>query len=403
SAEVERRGGVGVGKRRFGRGERVGGGRVAAVAVVRAPARPLLGRGGGEDLPAAGQGVHGGGGEGGGAEAVVEVCVGDRDDQRQPRDLADRRGELGALAGVPAGVDDERALGPEHQTGREVELGVPAGEHAVADLDPAPVHQPARRKPSCRRGTAALTSRSAASSTSAAKPSARSSRPELVAASAAGRPRSRAAGNCATASSASGERSGSAAAMAPAPSASSAATRMVSSGHRSPAGTIPIGPPTASAAAATAEALRRQPASSTAPVAATAAQSVAPLGEGSASRVPAGSPVRDAGESDGPVLRRGPARTTPGGTGRREADARSGSTAAPRPAATPTAAENDSTSTTITTAHSAVSSAAPSRPHSRRTRWSSWRCSARTATPGTVLRRTIFGEGTDGSRPAPVA
>ena len=53
--------------------------------------------------------------------------------------VADGPGQLGALACVAAGVDDERAPVAEHQAGGEVELRVPAGQHAVADLDPPSV------------------------------------------------------------------------------------------------------------------------------------------------------------------------------------------------------------------------------------------------------------------------
>ena len=99
--------------------------------------------------------------------------------------------------------------------------------------------------------------------------------------------------------------------IAPAPSASSAATRSVPSGQRSPAGTTPIGPPADRAAVATAVALRRQPASTSTSWQAAAAHSEAPLGDGSASTVPAARPSSDDGRSDGPSPSRGPARSAP--------------------------------------------------------------------------------------------
>jgi hypothetical protein len=70
---------------------------------------------------------------------VVEVRVGDDDHQRERGDGADGPGQLGALPCVAAGVDDERAPVAEHQAGGEVQLRVPAGQHAVADLDPPSV------------------------------------------------------------------------------------------------------------------------------------------------------------------------------------------------------------------------------------------------------------------------
>ena len=91
----------------------------------------------------------------------------------------------------------------------------------------------------------------------------------------------------------------SAAAIAPAPSWSSTHGRSgpkvspwpkMFTPQRSPAATRPIGPPGSCAFVATAEALRRQPARTRAPVAAAVSQSVAPLGEGSASSVPGGFP-----------------------------------------------------------------------------------------------------------------
>ena len=64
---------------------------------------------------------------------------------------------------------------------------------------------------------------------------------------------------------------------------------------RSPANTA------MAARAATAEAFRRHPASTTAPAPATASVTVAPFGEASSRRVPAGMPSSETGErEDGP-------------------------------------------------------------------------------------------------------
>ena len=56
-------------------------------------------------------------------------------------------GQLGALPGVTPGVDDERALTTEDQARGEVQLAVPAGQHAVADLDPPPLGRVGHRVP----------------------------------------------------------------------------------------------------------------------------------------------------------------------------------------------------------------------------------------------------------------
>jgi hypothetical protein len=151
-AEVELHGALdrAVGQRRVGGGDRRGGGGVGAAAVVGAPLGALGGGGRGERGAAARVGEHRTREERGRAEAVVEMRVGEHDDEGERGDGADGGGELGALSRVAAGVDDERALPAEHQAGGEVELGVPPGEHRVADLDPPPLG--ARRHAAHRAG-----------------------------------------------------------------------------------------------------------------------------------------------------------------------------------------------------------------------------------------------------------
>ena len=129
--------------------------------------------------------------------------------------------------------------------------------------------------------------------------------------------------------------------IAPAPIRSSTAGRRLPSGRRSPAATTPTGRPRSRAAAATAEALRRHPASTTAPASARARLTVAPFGEASPTRVPAGTPRRDTGESE---ERGGPAPSGPPRTGHRP-----GMTWAPLLVATSTAVVKRRMSTTTRT------------------------------------------------------
>lgn len=86
--------------------------------------------------------------------------------------------------------------------------------------------------------------------------------------------------------------------IAPALSRSSTAARSVRSGQRSPAAMTPTVPPAAVAAAATALAFRRQPAKITRCRLAAMPEMAEPLGERRTRRVPAGSGVSVAGDSE---------------------------------------------------------------------------------------------------------
>src|SRR5690242_11492477 len=103
--------------------------------------------------------------------------------------------------------------------------------------------------------------------------------------------------------------------IAPAPTRSSTAGLSDPSGQRSPAAITAIRLPKVWAAAATADALRRQPAITLAPSRSASSDTVAPLGDGSTTRVPAGSVENEAGESEygacGEVAVRGTASAAP--------------------------------------------------------------------------------------------
>ena len=149
AAEIEGRLGIdGVVRERWVGGvESVRGVGVAVVAVVGRPLGALGVRGGGERGAAARVGEHRARQERRGAEAVVEVRVGDDHHEREPGHGADGGGQLAALPGVTPGVDDERALTTEDQARGEVQLAMPAGQHAVADLDPPPLGRVGHRRP----------------------------------------------------------------------------------------------------------------------------------------------------------------------------------------------------------------------------------------------------------------
>ena len=134
-------------ERRVGGVESVRGGGVPLVAVAGRPLGALGVRGGGERGAAARVGVHRARQERRGAEAVVEVRVGDDHRQREPGHGADGGGQLGALPGVTPGVDHEGALTTEDQARGEVQFAMPSGQHAVADLDPPPLGRVGPRVP----------------------------------------------------------------------------------------------------------------------------------------------------------------------------------------------------------------------------------------------------------------
>ena len=104
------------------------------------------------------------------AEAVVVVGVGVDHRPRMRGHRADGGDQVGRLAEVRAGVDDEAGAVAEDEPAVEVQLAVPADEHAVGDLLPAGAHQQirigrprlsdravARRTPRRRRRAAAPT------------------------------------------------------------------------------------------------------------------------------------------------------------------------------------------------------------------------------------------------------
>jgi hypothetical protein len=104
---------------------------------------PVLALGGGgsvEEVRAPVVGPDGCGQERRSAEAVVEVPVGEGDSQRCARDLVDRLGQVGALAVIAPGVDQQRGLVTDDEARGQVEFGVAAGENALGHLDPPVAH-----------------------------------------------------------------------------------------------------------------------------------------------------------------------------------------------------------------------------------------------------------------------
>src|SRR5215475_9435524 len=170
---------------------------------------------------------------------------------------------------------------------------------------------------------------------------------------------------------------------APAPTQSSKAGRSEPSSHRSPAGiTATRGPYFAAAVATARQFLKQAVRVGVAPVAKLSAE---PLGEGSASRAPAGMLINEAGESEyAEPPRRTPASSASTDAAKAAADSsfqRQGKTTAPLELAISTQVENESTSTMITTSEPAARCRIPFSPHSHLTSKPDWSNVMRIALP----------------------